>query len=142
MVVALAGQLVDHYRSISNLSPGSGLQVFVKSDLVEDVIVALAGQLVDHPGLLQEVGLQPGPADVEAEAEVDVDQLAEAAAVVVAQRLGVAEGLQQRVRGQDPLLDSRSPGQTGQILQQKQGSWVADEETLVFTLKQEQEARG
>ena len=102
------------------------------------MVIALAGQLVDHPGLLQEVGLEPGPADVEAGAEVDVDQFPKAAAVVVAQRLGVAERLQQRVCGQDPLLDSCASGQTSQILQLNQGSWMADAYVaLVFTLKQE-----
>ena len=87
--------------------------------LVEDVVVALAGQLMHDPRLLKEVGLDAGPADVEAGAEVDVDQLAEAAAVAVAQRLGVAERLQQRVCGQHPLLDACAPGQARQILQYK-----------------------
>ena len=47
--------------------------------------------------LLQEVRLDLGAADVVAGADVDLDELAKAAAVVVAQRLGVAKGFQNGV---------------------------------------------
>ena len=46
------------------------------------------------PRLLQQVGAYAGPADVVALVEVDLDELAKAAAVVVADRLCVAKGFQ------------------------------------------------
>ena len=74
-------------------------------ELVEDVVVALPGLLVHHTGLLQQV-VGDAPADgVASVIKVDFHVLAETTRVVVANGLGVAERLQQRVRVQDNALD-------------------------------------
>lgn len=60
----------------------------------------------DHARLLEEVVVDLGAPDLAVVlVEVDVDELAEPAGVVVARRLGVPEGLQQRVRREDLRLD-------------------------------------
>jgi len=73
--------------------------------LVKDVVVALVGRLLHDAGLLEEVRLDLRARDGGLAVEVDVDPLAEARRVVVAHRLGVAEGLQHGVGHHDLLLD-------------------------------------
>ena len=63
---------------------------------VEDVVVSLLGHLVDDAGLLEEVLLDLRALDDAVLVEDDVDVLAEAGGVVVADRLGVAEGWKRR----------------------------------------------
>ena len=63
---------------------------------VEDVVVPLLGHLVDDAGLLEEVLLDLRALDDAVLVEDDVDVLAEAGGVVVADRLGVAEGWKRR----------------------------------------------
>jgi hypothetical protein len=50
-----------------------------------------------HSALFQQIGAYACTTDVVGVIEVDLNELAEAAAVVVAQRLGIAKGLQDRV---------------------------------------------
>lgn len=78
--------------------------------LVEDVEVALAAHLGHHAGLLQEV-VQDIAADRSAlEVKLDVHVLAEARGVVVAVRLGIAEGLQHGIALQQLVLDALDGG--------------------------------
>ena len=72
---------------------------------VEDVIVALLLGLRDEARLLEQVLLDLGALDDALLVEVDVDVLAEAARVVVAYRLGVAERLEDRIGLEYLLLD-------------------------------------
>lgn len=60
-----------------------------------------------HSALLQEVGSYACTTDVVGVVEVDLNQLAKAAAVVVAQRLGIAKGLQDGVGLQHTPVHTR-----------------------------------
>ena len=65
---------------------------------------------MDYAGLLEEVLLDLGALDDALLVEDDVDVLAEAGGVVVADGLGVAEGLQDGVGVEDLLLEgARAP---------------------------------
>ena len=81
--------------------------------LVEDVEVALALELVRDTRLLQQVVDGRRTTDAVVLVKVHRDQLAETRRVVVTQRLGVTERLENRVREQDVLLDTR--GRTGDL---------------------------
>ena len=72
--------------------------------------------LEDNPGLLQEVGPHVGADDVEVLVEVDLDVLAEAGAVVVPRRLGVADGLHDGGGGKYLLEEKKSFKQFQQSL--------------------------
>ena len=63
---------------------------------VEDVVGALVGRLVDNARLLEQVLLNSRTGDGAGGIEVHLDPTAEARGVVVANRLRVAEGLEER----------------------------------------------
>ena len=88
----------------------------MQSCLVEDVVVPLSTKLVHHSALLQEVCLDQSSTDVVTTVKVDLDQLAKATTIVVAQRLGIAKGLQQRVCRQHSVLHSSASSKPSQIL--------------------------
>jgi len=74
------------------------------------VIVPLSLRLVHHPGLLQQVGVHGGPLEVHHAhlvPEQQLGELAEAGAIVIPGRLGIAKGLHDRRRCQHLALDLR-----------------------------------
>ncbi len=64
------------------------------AQLVEDVVVSLLRRLEDDARLLEQVRAHVGAHDRVALAEADLQIFAEATAVVVPRRFGVANGLQ------------------------------------------------
>ena len=79
-------------------------------ELVEHVEVPLALALVGDAGLLEQVLLYSRPDDPPAVRELDADELAEAGGVVVAEGPRVAEGLEDDVRVEHPLLELAHAG--------------------------------
>mmetsp|Transcript_9976 Transcript_9976/g.25803 ORF Transcript_9976/g.25803 Transcript_9976/m.25803 type:complete len:521 (-) Transcript_9976:76-1638(-) len=79
-------------------------------ELVEDVEVALALSLVHDARLLEEQVGDVAPGDRVLRRVVQRGELAEARRVVVAERLGVAEGLHERVRLDDLLAHGHAIG--------------------------------
>lgn len=89
---------------------------------VEDVIVALVHGLVHDARLFEQVLLNLGALDDAVLVEVNVDVLAEATRVIVSDRLGIAERLQNRIRLENLLLDPRVLATDGgQVLQDQLG---------------------
>lgn len=83
-------------------SKGSLVRV-LSQQLVEDVEVTLARSLVGDTGLLQQVGSDRGSRNAGVVSKVDRDELSKTGRVIVLGRLGVTEGLKQRI-GLDQLL--------------------------------------
>eukprot|EP00968_Pinguiococcus_pyrenoidosus_P012298 scaffold1070_cov245-Pinguiococcus_pyrenoidosus.AAC.52 len=79
-------------------------------DLVQDVKVPLSVLLRCQAHFLEQVGLDPGSAEVAAAVEKKLDVLAEARRVDVPVRLRVAKGLQNRVRLQHAIGDGAPLG--------------------------------
>mmetsp|Transcript_98756 Transcript_98756/g.159195 ORF Transcript_98756/g.159195 Transcript_98756/m.159195 type:complete len:393 (+) Transcript_98756:3233-4411(+) len=78
--------------------------------LVEDVVVALARRLVNHTRLFKQVRLDLSTRNRSFPIKMHIDPFAETRRVVIAQRLGVAKGLEYGVGQHDLLLNgSRSP---------------------------------
>ena len=77
------------------------------------MIVPLVDVLVDDPGLLEQVLLNAAPIDRVPIVVADHRVLAEPGRVVVPDRLGVPERLEQVVGGQDLLLDVAALGGRG-----------------------------
>ena len=67
------------------------------TQLIEEVVVALLLALRDDAGLFEQVVRDEAAGHRQTLTEVDLDELAEARAVVVPRRFGVAERLQQRI---------------------------------------------
>ena len=65
---------------------------------------------IDDARALEQVGPHGGAGDAPARRELDLDEFTEARGVVVADGLGVAEGLEERVGLEDLLLDARRGG--------------------------------
>lgn len=88
------------------MQPGEGGLVSPRQQLVEHVEVPLPIGLVNDPGLLQQV-VDDIPSNRGAlEVELDVHVLAKAAGVVIADGLGVAEGLEDRVAMEKFVFDA------------------------------------
>ena len=72
--------------------------------LVEDVVGPLDLLLLGDTGLLEQVGHDVTTTELSAGSEVDTDELTETGGVVVPRSLGVAIGLQDRVGGNNLVL--------------------------------------
>ena len=79
------------------LQLGAKLVGRARAQAIEDVIVALVGTLHADARLLEQVVRHEAAGHSVRVAEVQLGEFAEAARVVVARRLGVAERLEQRI---------------------------------------------
>mmetsp|Transcript_33071 Transcript_33071/g.93601 ORF Transcript_33071/g.93601 Transcript_33071/m.93601 type:complete len:262 (-) Transcript_33071:524-1309(-) len=89
-------------------------------ELVEDVIRPLPLALLHHTTLLKEIGANAGPGNGPPVEEY-VDQLAKARRVIVPERFGVAEALQDGVGLEDAVLNARAARQPRQVLHHNLG---------------------
>jgi hypothetical protein len=77
------------------------------------VEVTLAGTLGGHARLLEQVDERVGARDLTAGVELQLDELTETRRVVVLGRLGVTEGLEDRVELEQLLLQQTALSATG-----------------------------
>lgn len=83
------------------VEPELAAQLSIAEQLVENVERPLRYTPACHASLFEQVSVDAGPADRAGGVESDADKLAKAGRVVVANRLGIAECLQDRIGGND-----------------------------------------